>query len=76
MDTKFTYFFDFRIPYYKNKYLKFTLIKMTSDKRFVIRFTIWKECKLVDIKGYEDEYGLTWWKHFTIIDIKKNKRGD
>ncbi|HEY5588243.1 MAG TPA: hypothetical protein VIK86_04715 [Candidatus Paceibacterota bacterium] len=67
------YYFGFQIPYWKNKYLKFTFVKINYITDVVFRFTFWKMRKLTDIDRYEKDYGMNWWKHFDIFKIKTAK---
>ncbi len=64
------HYFNIKIPYWKNRYIKFTLCKISHKDKYRIQFTIWLLRKLTDIEGYEDEFGTNWWKHFVIYSKK------
>jgi hypothetical protein len=68
--TNIKHYFNVKIPYWKHRYVEFTLCKISYEDKYRIQFTIWLIKKLVDIKGYEDEFGTNWWKHFVIYSKK------
>lgn len=67
-------YLDITIPYWFNKQIQFTLYKIIFTTGYRIQLTIWKLQKLVDIPGYENEFGTNWWKHFIIYSKHKKEK--
>lgn len=62
--------FQFDIPYFPNKKLHIDLYwRVKKFNRKELMLSIWKYHKLVDIVGYEDEWGTRWWKHIKIWEV-------
>jgi len=57
------------IPYWENKKLSVNLYWNISDKnpdKKCLMLCIGKLRRLIDIKEYEDEWGINWWKFFRL----------
>ena len=56
------------IPYWFGRQfvLNFYWLYSESTNKKLFKLTIWEYHKLKDIIGYENEYGSSWWKHFTL----------
>jgi len=65
------HFFYFEIPIWKNKKLEFDFYIHGNDSKSLLCLTIWHVKKLVDICGYEDEWGTNKWHHYKLIDWRK-----
>ena len=56
------------IPYWFDKkldlYLSWRFNCDTKQKELVL--SVWKVRRLRDCKGYEDEWGSNWWRHWVI----------
>jgi hypothetical protein len=56
---------EFTIRYWFTREAKFTIYKRAGHQYV----TVWLFKKLWYIKGYEDEWGTNWWKHFKLWKI-------
>lgn len=65
--------FEFDVPTSKNKKLniQFYIITNKTESIKCLKCTVWHLHKLVDYKGYEDEWGSSDWKHYEIFRWNK-----
>ena len=71
MEIKVKRIFTIKIPYFFNKYFELTLYNSIGKERHILRLSIWRLRKLIDIPGYEDEWGGLPLKHITIFNKKR-----
>ena len=61
------YIFEFGFPYWKDKSLDIILFWRYGNKyKKELVLSIWKNRRLTDISGYEDEWGTRSWKHIAL----------
>jgi len=73
MNNKVKILFYIKIPYFINRYLEFTLFDYSWHERHIVRLSIWRVRKLIDILGYENEWGGIPLKHITFYNRKRRE---
>lgn len=59
-------YFDLEIPYWKNKRCGAALLRFVHQDKVRVQLSLHTVRRLIEIRGYEDEWGIMKMKHFIL----------
>lgn len=59
-------YFDFELPYSKNRRFSLALMKFANKEKYRLQLSFHTAHKLTYIPGYEDEWGIKRMRHFIL----------